>query len=122
MTESLSPLERRLRERRYERALRTGAEILVGIGIVPSNQRPIPLNELESIWPRYLTRLRERKGAAEHWSGGEREAVQGRLGQVADSFDARSVVWLALVDSEPVGFEVPADAILRAALTYFVSE
>jgi hypothetical protein len=44
------------------------------------------------------------------------------LVRFADSLGARAVVWLALVDSEPAGFEVPADAILRAALTYFVSE
>jgi hypothetical protein len=116
-----SSLERRLRERRYEKASRTCAEILEGIGIAASEYDIVSLDDVESIWPRYLTRLREGAESAERWPAAEREALQDRLDTLADALDGLSVVWLALIDSEPVGVKLSADVLLRAALTLFVS-
>lgn len=121
MTERSSPLDRRLRKRRYEKASQVCAEILEGIGVIASEYASVSLDDVDSIWPRYLTRLREGAEAAERWSTTERGVVQNHLDEIADALDGLSVVWLALVDSEPVGVELPAGVLLRAALTYFVS-
>jgi hypothetical protein len=117
----LGPLERRLRERRYEKSSRACAEVLEGIGIAAAEQHVVSLDDLESIWPQYLARLRESSGAAEHWSVDESGAVQLRLNRISDALGPLVVVWLAMVDSEPVGVEAPAAPLLRGALAYFVT-
>lgn len=119
--EARSPLERRLRERRYEEGSRACADVLAGLGVATAEQRIVPLDELESVWARYLERLRENADAAERWSADERAAVQLWLDKVSDGLGHLTVVWLASVDAEPVGVEVPAAALLRAALAYFVT-
>jgi hypothetical protein len=119
--ERSNPLERRLRERRYEKATRASGEVLEGIGIATADQVFVSLDDVELIWSRYLTHLREGAAATERWPVDEREAVQHRLDQIADRLGSLSAVWLTLDDSEPIGVEVSADPLLRAALSYFVS-
>jgi hypothetical protein len=41
--------------------------------------------------------------------------------ELGDAVGGLPMVWLALVDMEPVGLEVPAEKMLDAALGYFVS-
>ena len=121
MMDALSPLERRLRERRYETASHACVAVLEGLGLASSDLRVVALDELELTWSTYLARLRKGSDTAEHWSAAERGAVQLRLDQVSDTLGSLPVVWLALVDGEPVGVEAPSDALLRAALTCLVT-
>lgn len=121
MMDAPSPLERRLRERRYHEGSRACIKILDGLGIEASEQHVFPMDEVETIWHRYLTRLRENSAAAERWPADEHGAVQARLDEFSDALGSVRVVWLSLVDSEPVAVGVFAGELLRAALTYFVT-
>lgn len=121
MSERSEELERRLREKRYNEAARSSVQVLEGLGIGEADRVVLALEEVESIWSRFLTRLRGRAGAAERWPASQSQSVQDRLDSIAERVDGMRVIWLMLADSEPVGVELPAAAPLRAALTYFVS-
>jgi hypothetical protein len=56
--ESQSPLERRLRENRYRKAAESCANVLDGLGVSGERRRVVDPNEVDEIWPRYLSRLR----------------------------------------------------------------
>jgi hypothetical protein len=114
-------LEKRLRERRSRLALARLADTLEEIGLDPSQYRPVALDEVDSIWPRFVTRLRNRAESAERWPARDRDVVVKRLAEVARDVTGLPVVWLFQADSEPVGVEVPADPVIRSALTHFVS-
>jgi hypothetical protein len=114
-------LQRRLRQTRYETAARSFVNVLEGIGVAASEESIVRLDDVEVIWPAYLARLRENAGGAVRWPADEAQTVQRRLDELADALHDVSAVWLALVDSEPVGIETPASALLRGALTYLVS-
>jgi hypothetical protein len=113
------PLQRRLRAARYEKAVEASVGALRGIG-VPA-QRRLRLPEVEELWPGYLARLREGGDARERWAAGRVEDVRRRVDGMREAMGGMSVAWLTLVDSEPVGVVVPADAVLGAALGYLVS-
>jgi hypothetical protein len=114
-------LERRLRAWRYERAFRACAEILQGLGIDVSKADLVPVEELDSIWDRYIVRLRELSHEALRWPVEDRETVESVLSDIREAVGSRRVVWLPVVDSEPVGVEVRADGVLGAALACFVT-
>lgn len=121
MMDGRSPLERRFRERSYEKGSQAGADILQGLGIASTEHRVVSLDVVEALWPRYLKRLSEYSNAAQHFPVGEGQAVQDRLDRLSDALGSLSAVWLAFVDSEPVGVETSARSLIRVALTYFVT-
>jgi hypothetical protein len=121
MTDAGSALQRLLRKRHYARGAQACVEVLEGLGVTTDEQRVLLLEDVESLWPRYLARLRESSGEARRWTADESEAVQVQLDTISDAVDSLRVVWFATVDSEPVGVEVPAAPLLRAALAYFVT-
>lgn len=114
-----SPLQRRLRTTRYEKAAKACAEVLEGIGV--PEQRRVEVSEVDELWPRYISRLRDGGDARERWPAAQVDDVRRRIDDMREAADGLSVVWLALVDAEPVGVEVPATAILEAGLSYLVS-
>lgn len=117
--ESSSPLQRRLRATRYAKAAKACAEVLNGIG-VPA-QRGLDLSEVDELWPRYIARLRAGGDSRERWPADQVDDVRRRIDDMRAATHGLSVVWLALVDAEPVGVEVPANAVLEAGLSYLVS-
>lgn len=119
IVESSSPLQRRLRAIRYQKAAVACAEVLEGIGV--PEQRRLELSEVDELWPRYISRLRDGGDARERWPADQVEGARCRIGDMRGATHGLSVVWLALVNSEPVGVEVSADAVLEAALSYLVS-
>lgn len=116
-----SPLERRLRAIRYRKATEVCAEVLDGIAVGEEHRRFLDLDEVEELWPRYLSRLRDGGDRRERWPADQLEDVRHRIDDLRSAASGWTVVWLALVDSEPVAVEVPADAMLGAGLSYLVS-
>jgi hypothetical protein len=121
MMEGSSPLDRRLREARYRRGTQVCAQILESIGIPTTDLTFASLEEIDEIWPRFLQRLREDAASATRFSVEERVELQRQLDNTADTLGGLRVIWFALIDSEPVGVEVAAAVLLRAASVYFVS-
>lgn len=114
-------LQRRLRERRHASALKESLRALVSVGINSSPQDALPLDEVDRIWPTYLEELRSRSSEARRYPVGESAAVREHLRACAERLDGERVVWLALVDSEPVGVDVPANKMLHSATAFFVT-
>jgi hypothetical protein len=81
----------------------------------------IALDEVEEIWPRYLSRLREGGDGRKRWSTERVAEVRSHVEALRERTYDTTVVWLALVNGEPVGMEVPAGALLHAGLDYLVS-
>jgi hypothetical protein len=121
MMGSLSPLERRLRENRYRKAAESSAQILDGLGVSEERRRVVDPNEVDEIWPRYLSRLRDGGDVRRRWPIEQFADVQRHVDEVREATSGMTVVWLALVNSEPVGVEAPADELLVAGLSYLVS-
>lgn len=119
--EKRSLLQGKLREGRYTRASGVCLATLAGIGLAASEPQIVPLDELEALWSDYSARLKNAAVTAERWPLAAPDAAQRRLDEVAGAAGDFSVVWLALVETEPVGIRVPAGPLLRAALAYFVT-
>lgn len=116
-----SPLERRFRENRYRQAVESCAHVLNGAGVPEERRRFIPLDEVEEIWPQYLSKLREGGDGRKQWPAGQIADVRRRVDELRDCASGATVVWLALVNGEPVGAEVPAGSLLAASLDYLVT-
>ncbi len=116
-----SPLQQRLRLGRYHKATRACAEVLDGIGIAEGDRRFLDLREVEGLWPRYLSRLRDGGDSREQWPLEQTEHVRLRIDELRDAASGVRMVWFALADTEPVGVEVPAAPILAAGFSYLVS-
>jgi hypothetical protein len=95
--------------------------VLDGIEVDDDHRRFLDVVEVDSIWPQYVTRLRELADAAERWPVDADDPVQRRIDDLRVAASGLTVVWLTLVSSEPVGVEVPAEPLLDAALGYLVS-
>jgi hypothetical protein len=106
---------------KYRRATEAHASVLSGIGIKTGAENYLTQEVADSLWGRYLGRLRTAAGSAIRWPLEERDAVQRHLDAVADMCGLTKMIWLVHVDSNTVGVEVQADLLLRAAVTYFVS-
>jgi hypothetical protein len=78
-------------------------------------------NEVDEIWSRYLVRLRDGGDVRKRWPVEQLAEVQRHVDEVREATSGMTVVWLALVNSEPVGVEAPADELLGAGLSYLVS-
>jgi hypothetical protein len=121
MMGSQSPLERRLRENRYRKAVESCEHVLDGLGVPEERRRVVDPNEIDEIWPRYLSRLRGGGDGRQRWPVEQFADVQQHLDQLREATSGMTVLWLALVNSEPVGVEAPADQLLGAGLSYLVS-
>jgi hypothetical protein len=95
--------------------------VLDGIGVTQDRRRFLELSEVDRLWPRYLSQLRGGGDDREQWPADRREDVQLRIEELRKASSGLTVVWLALVKSEPLGVEVPADVLLGAGLGFLVS-
>lgn len=116
-----SPLERRLKENRYRQAIKLSARVLDGVGVPEERRRFIPVNEVEEIWPQYLAKLREGGDGRAQWPARQITDVRRSVAELRDRACDANVIWLTLVNGEPVGAEVPAGLLLGAGLDYLVS-
>lgn len=116
-----SRLERRLGENRYRQAIESCAGVLDGVGVPEERRRFIPLDEVEEVWPQYLSKLREGGEGRKQWPAGQITDVRRSVDELRDRASDATVVWLTLVNGEPVGAEVPARSLLAAGLDYLVS-
>ena len=118
---SPTPLERLLRAKRYAKAVEACERILDGVGVSEDRRRVLDLSHVDILWPSYVSRLRAGGDTRERWPAGLHEDVLRRIDALRKTASVRTVVWLSLVNAEPVGIEVPADTILGAGLSYLVS-
>jgi hypothetical protein len=117
----LSPLERGLRENRYNQAVESCVRVLDGIGVPEERRRVIALDEVAEIWPRYLAKLREGGDGRKHRPADQIVDVRGQVEDLRGRAADTTLIWLALVNGEPVGVEVPAALLLGAGIDYLVS-
>jgi hypothetical protein len=116
-----NPIERRIHENRYERAVESCARVLDAVGVPEGRRRFIALREVEDIWHRYLSKLRDGGDGRRQWPAEQIANVRRHVDDLRDRASETTVVWLALVNGAPVGAEVPADTLLGASLDYLVS-
>lgn len=81
----------------------------------------LPISEVDRIWPAYIEALRARTESAQHFAVTDHDELQRWLTQIALGVGADSAVWLAFIESEPIGIEAPAAPLLQAGPTYLVS-
>ncbi|HEV7492927.1 hypothetical protein [Baekduia sp.] len=116
-----SELARRLRVNRYRQAADVCLGVLRGLGVDESQTRVLDITDTDEIWPVYLERLRAGGEARERWSAARADEVGHRVDELRSVAGSVTMVWLALVDSEPIGVEVQAQVLLDAAMSYLVS-
>lgn len=121
MTDVRSALQQRLRERRYAKGSQLALAVLESLGVTGVDERVLPLDEVELLWHRYLARMHEMSGQTLRWPATDIDAVRAVIDLTCEAVQTTDAVWFALIDSEPVGIEVPAAHLLRVALTMFVS-
>lgn len=95
--------------------------MLDGLGVAEERRQILDLGAVNDIWPQYLSRLREGGDARERWPSDRRDDAKRRIDELGAAASGRRLVWLGIAHSEPIGIEVPADALLEAALDYLVS-
>lgn len=115
------PIERRLRENRYRTAAESCTRVLDGLGVDEGQRRVLQIDEVDELWPRYLSRLRDGDDASATWPVERFADVQRHVELVRSATAGMNVVWFAYMDSEPVGIEAPSETLLGAGLSYLVS-
>lgn len=95
--------------------------MLDGIGVPAGDRCFLQLADVEDLWARYLPMLREGVEYRSRWPADQRVDVQQRIDAIAGVVDGLRAVWLVLSESEPIGVEVPAAALLRAGTGHVVS-
>jgi hypothetical protein len=121
MMGSQGPLQYRLRENRYRKAAESCARVLDGLGVPEERRRVVDPREVDKIWPRYILKLRAGGDVRKTWPVEQFADVQRHVDEVREGTSGMTAVWIALVNSEPVGVEAPADQLLAAGLSYLVS-
>jgi hypothetical protein len=114
-------LQRRLRESRYLKDVESFARVLDGLGAPPDQRRTLELSKVEKLWPVFIDCVRQHEESAARWPADQRDAVVRRVAELRDATSETRVIWFGLVNSQPVGIEVPARPLLEAALDYLVS-
>jgi hypothetical protein len=120
MTERQDRLQHKLRMRRYAIAAASCLEVLRSAGIPVGADCVVDVDETQTLNERFGSRLRHEMRHAVSWPANEHAQARARLNELADAARGILMVWLARIDTRPVGIEVPVADMLRAALDVFV--
>jgi hypothetical protein len=116
MSDTTTRLERRLKELRYRHAKAEITAKHASLGRHEGELAFLELTETEQLWQAFLLLYHENQGLAVAWPDHKRAEVDAHFRRIAVPHASERFVWLPLVRSEPVGAELPVEALLQLPL------